>query len=84
MRSPLLVALLILQVSDSYSIFAADPAKEPELRGQTPFTSQSGEASTNRLFLILVTNDDAFLDRFWSRLGAFGMLDLMFQGRDNC
>lgn len=78
------MALLILQVSASYLIFAADPVKEPELRWQTPFTEQSGEDSTNRLFLILVTNDDAFLNRFWSRLGAFGMLDLMFQGRDNC
>lgn len=63
MRSSLLVALLILQVSDSYPIFAADPAKEPALRWQTPFTKQSGEDSTNRLFLILVTNDDAFLNR---------------------
>ncbi len=62
MRSSLLLALLILLVSDSNSIFAADPAKEPELRWQTPFTRQSGDDPTNRLVLILVTNDDAFLD----------------------
>jgi hypothetical protein len=60
MRIPSLLAVLILHLPVPSSILGADAAEEPSLAWQAPFTTLSAEQQTNKLVLMLVTNDDAF------------------------
>jgi len=61
MRLSLLITLLFLQGSGSYSILKAEPPKVLAVNWQTAFTALSAENQANKLVLMLVTNDDAFL-----------------------
>jgi hypothetical protein len=60
MRFPSLLAVLILHLPVLSSLSGADAIEELSLAWQAPFTTLSAEQKTDKLVLMLVTNDDAF------------------------
>ena len=63
MRSLLILGPFLLQACVSTGLSGADPAKQPKLVWQTAFTPVSHEQTSETLVLLLITNDDAFIDR---------------------
>lgn len=62
MRIACLLAIILLQESASPTILGAEPPRDPALDWQAAFTLLSTENQASKLVLMLVTNDDAFLD----------------------
>ena len=62
MRISFLLVLFLLHGSTFQSIHAEDPAEKPAMLWQAPFTAWSEQDTTNKIVLMLVTNDNAFRD----------------------
>ena len=62
MRISFLLVLFLLHGSTFQSIHAEDLAEKPAMLWQAPFTAWSEQDTTNKIVLMLVTNDNAFRD----------------------
>ena len=63
LRNLLVFELFLLQACVSSGLFGADPAEQPELVWQTAFAPVSAGQASETLILLLITNDDGFIDR---------------------